>query len=178
MAGVCVEPTSTLEPLATALACAHFEGRLPAVQPVRILVADDHEVVRRGVCALLGQETNFEVVCEAADGVQAVAKAKELQPDLIVLDISMPDMDGFAAARLIRKVSPTSEIVFLSQHDSIEVVRQAFQAGARGYVVKSDIAQELITALHAAIHKKHYLNDRLSEQVKRRGTLAELGINS
>ena len=90
----------------------------------------------------------------------------------------MPGMDGFAAARLIRKVSPGSEIVFLSQHDSIEVVRQAFQAGARGYVVKSDIAQELITALRAAIHKKHYLNDRLSEQVKRRGTLAELGINS
>lgn len=136
---------------------------------IRILVADDHEVVRRGVCTLLGREADFSVVCETADGVQAVAKAKELQPDLIVLDISMPGMDGFEAARSIRKVSPASEIVFLSQHDSVEVVRQSFQAGARGYVVKSDIAQELITALRAAIQKKQYLNERLSEQAKRSG---------
>jgi DNA-binding NarL/FixJ family response regulator len=147
------------------------------LETVRILVADDHEIVRRGVCALLARESDLNVVCETADGIQAVAKAKEHQPDLIVLDISMPGMDGFEAARQIRRISPASEVVFLSQHDSLEVVRQAFLAGARGYVVKSDIAQELLTALRDAMQKKHYLNRRLKEQVKRMGAAAGLGIS-
>lgn len=129
------------------------------------------------MCALLARESDFNVVCDTADGIQAVAKAKEHQPDLIVLDISMPGMDGFETARQIRRFSPASEIVFLSQHDSLEVVRQAFLAGARGYVVKSDIAQELLTALRDAMQKKHYLNRRLKEQVKLMGAAAGLGIS-
>jgi DNA-binding NarL/FixJ family response regulator len=147
------------------------------MRKIQILVVDDHEVVRRGVCALLTAEADFEVVCDAADGVQAVAKAKEHQPDLIVLDVSMPEMGGFEAAIRIRKVSPRSEIIFLSQHDSLEVVRQAFRSGGRGYVVKSEIAKELIMALRAALQKTKYLNARLTELARRAGLTVELGLS-
>ena len=103
------------------------------MQPLRILVVDDHPVVRAQICALLHAESDFSVVCDVADGNQAVTKASELRPDIVVLDITMPEMDGFEAARCIRKVSPSTEILFLSQHDSLETIRQAFRSGGRGY---------------------------------------------
>jgi DNA-binding NarL/FixJ family response regulator len=100
---------------------------------LRILVADDHEIVRRGICALLSREPDFAVVCDAADGLQAVREAERLQPN-IVLDITMPRMIGLEAATRFREVAPSAEIVFLSQHGSLEAVRQAFRHGGRGYV--------------------------------------------
>ena len=126
----------------------------------RILVADDHTVVRGGICALLRAEPDFDVVCDVADGTQAVAKAEELQPDIVVLDITMPGMSGFEAARRIRNIAPTAEILFLSQHDTVETIRQAFQIGGRGYVVKSDAAKELVAAIRSIIQKTRYLNAR------------------
>ena len=111
---------------------------------VRILVVDDHEIVRRSICALLSREPDFEVICDAADGLQAVREAERLQPNVIVLDITMPGMDGLEAARHIRTVAPSTEIVFLSQHNSLESVKQAFRHGGRGYVVKTDAFKELI----------------------------------
>jgi two-component system, NarL family, response regulator NreC len=132
---------------------------------LRILVVDDHEIVRRSICALLSGQPDFEVVCDAADGVQAVKEAERLQPDVVVLDITMPGMGGLEAAPLIRKVAPSAEIVFLSQYDSLQTIQEAFRRGARGYVVKSDAYQDLIPAIRAARKKQRFVNARLATGV-------------
>jgi DNA-binding NarL/FixJ family response regulator len=135
------------------------------MQPLRILVVDDHPIVRTQICTLLRAEADFNVVCDVADGNQAVAKAIELQPDIVVSDITMPGMDGFEAARRIRAAYPSAEILFLSQHDSLETIRQAFRNGGRGYVVKSDAAKELVAAIRAVSKKKQYVNARFVAQL-------------
>ena len=116
---------------------------------MRVLIVDDHEVVRRGVRSLLAQQPGCEVCGEAADGRDAVEKARELLPDVIVMDASMPRLNGLEATRLIKNILPQAEVLMLSQHESKEVMRQAFEAGARGYVVKSSIARDLLQALEA-----------------------------
>jgi len=116
---------------------------------LRILIVDDHPVVRRGLRALLSARPGWEVVDEAADGVEAVDKSAQLSPDVVVLDLSMPRMDGLEACRLIRKNVPASEILVVTQHDSPQMMREAEAAGARGYVVKSNIARDLLKAVEA-----------------------------
>ncbi|HET7440534.1 MAG TPA: response regulator [Terriglobales bacterium] len=116
---------------------------------LRILIADDHEVVRRGLRSLLGARPNWEICGEAVDGRDAVQKARRLKPDVVMLDISMPHLNGLDAARIIRKESPESEILILSQHESSEVVRAALEAGARGYIAKADISRDLLSAVEA-----------------------------
>src|ERR1700680_3936935 len=116
---------------------------------VRILVADDHPVVRHGLRTLLGGHPEWEIVDEAADGFEAVDKADRLKPDVVVLDITMPKMSGLEACRLIRKTVPASEILIVTQHDSPQMMREALEAGARGYVVKSNAARDLLAAVHA-----------------------------
>jgi len=116
---------------------------------LRILVVDDHPVVRRGLKSLLGSHPGWEVVDEAEDGVQAVDKSGRLAPDVIVLDISMPGMSGLEACRIIRKSNPQSEVLIVTQHDSPQMMREAGNAGARGYVVKSNIARDLVRAVQA-----------------------------
>src|SRR6476620_12268266 len=115
--------------------------------PVQILVVDDHRVVRRAICQLLSSDPILNVVCETADGEQAVLKAKELQPDLVLLDISLPGISGIEAARRIRSSSPNSHIIFLSQHDSLQVVESAMRMGGHGYVAKTDAGSELLNAI-------------------------------
>lgn len=117
--------------------------------PVRILIADDHEIVRRGVRSLLKSRSDWSVCGEAVDGVDAVRKAKELKPDVIVLDISMPQLNGLDAARQIRKEVPQSEILILSQHGAAEMERTALSAGARAYVSKTDVSRDLLAAVEA-----------------------------
>lgn len=117
------------------------------MQPLRILIVDDHDVVRRGLRSLLRTRPGWDVCGEAADGREAVEKAKELRPDVIVLDVSMPAMNGLEAARQIRKEVPQSEILILTQHESREMMNEAISAGAKGYVVKSDISRELVNAI-------------------------------
>jgi PAS domain S-box-containing protein len=114
---------------------------------MRILVADDHELVRKGICSVLATEPWVLVCGEAVDGRDAVEKAAALQPNVVVMDISMPNMNGLEATREIKRLLPDTEILILSQHDAPEMVRQAFKAGARGYVVKSAISKDLLVAL-------------------------------
>ncbi len=121
---------------------------------VRILIADDHEVVRRGVRSLLTSRKEWDVCGEAVDGRDAVKKAKELKPDVVVLDISMPHLNGFEAARLIHKEVPQSKILILSQHNVSEMLQTALDAGARGYVSKSEVSRDLLPAVEAIIHNR------------------------
>jgi PAS domain S-box-containing protein len=117
---------------------------------VRILVADDHEVIRRGVRALLAAGKDCEICGEAVDGQDAVEKARQLRPDLIIMDVSMPNLNGLEATRAIRRSLPGTQILILTQHDSQEMMRQALNAGARGFVVKSAVAHDLLNAVEAA----------------------------
>ena len=129
---------------------------------LRILIADDHEVVRRGLRSLLSSRADWEVCGEAVDGREAVQKAKCLKPDLVVLDISMPHLNGLDVTRIIRKESPQSEILILSQHESPEVVRAAREAGARGYVVKADISRDLLSVVEAVSRHRNAFSSNVS----------------
>jgi YesN/AraC family two-component response regulator len=121
---------------------------------LRVLVVDDSEVVRRGICQILQSQADIEIICEAADGADAVRKAREHRPDLVLLDITMPVMSGFEAARRIKQELPSTRILMVSQFDSAHFMREAFVAGASGYVVKSNAASELIPALRK-IYREH-----------------------
>ncbi len=131
---------------------------------MRILVVDDHEVVRRAVCYLLSADANLEVVCQSADGEHAVLRAQELQPDLILMDISLPGISGIEAARQIRAVSPKSQIIFLSQHDSPQMVKDALSVGGHGYVSKIDAGSELREAIRSVSEGKPFVSRRIQAQ--------------
>lgn len=114
---------------------------------MRILIVDDHEVVRRGVRSLLESQSGFELCGEAVDGRDAIQKAAELKPDAIVMDISMPNLNGLEATREIRRILPTVKILILTQHDIREMMKQALNAGASGYVVKNSLTKDLVSTL-------------------------------
>jgi YesN/AraC family two-component response regulator len=120
----------------------------------RVLVADDSEVVRRGICQILRSQADIEVICEASDGADAVRKAREHRPDVVLMDITMPVMNGFDAARYIKNEFFSILILVVSQFDSAPFAREAVAAGASGYVVKSNASTELIPALRK-IHSQH-----------------------
>jgi len=121
------------------------------VMAVRILLVDDHPIVRQGLKTLLEGRTGWEVVGEASDGVEALEKVNALQPDIVVLDVTMPRMNGLEACRLIQQNGKKSglEVLFVTQHDSPQMMREALDAGARGYVVKSNAARDLLEAVEA-----------------------------
>ena len=132
---------------------------------IRVLVVEDHDVVRQEFCRLLREQSDLEVVCEVGDGEKAIRRAGELQPDVVMLDISLPSLDGFTTARHIRSVAPAAQILFVSQHDTIQMVREALRAGGRGYVVKLDAVEDLIPAVRAVSMKKRFISPRLQPYV-------------
>jgi PAS domain S-box-containing protein len=123
---------------------------------------DDHELVRRGVRAVLTSRLDFDICGEAIDGQDGVEKARQLKPDVIVMDISMPNLNGFEATRLIRNAFPEIGVLILSQHESPEIIKQAFSAGALGYVAKSSIADQLERAVEAVGHGKEFVSQALN----------------
>jgi DNA-binding NarL/FixJ family response regulator len=131
------------------------------VKPVRILVADDHEVVRQGVRAVLERQANWVVCGEATTGRDAVAKAIELRPDVVVLDIGMPDLNGFEATHQLRQAVP-AKILILSVHDSDEVVTEVRNRGAHGYVLKADVGRKLIEAIQALLDNREFFSERVN----------------
>jgi DNA-binding NarL/FixJ family response regulator len=116
---------------------------------IRILLVDDHPIVRQGLKTLLEGHSGWVVIGEASDGAEAVEKARNLNPDVMVLDVTMPRMNGLEACRLLRRQTPALEILFVTQHDSPQMMREALEAGARGYVVKSNAARDLLAAVEA-----------------------------
>jgi len=137
---------------------------------VRILVVDDFLPFRSFTVSTLRKRPGFRIVEEAFDGEEAVQKAKELRPDLVVLDIGLPALNGIEAARRIRAVSPDSKILFLTCNNCPDIAREALDAGASAYVVKHDAANELIAAAEAVLQKRRYV----SSQLAGRGVIEEL----
>jgi DNA-binding NarL/FixJ family response regulator len=131
--------------------------------PVRILVADDHQVVRTGLRALLESKSGWQVCAEAANGREAVEKAAQLKPDVAVLDIGMPLLNGVEATRQIRKLSPKTEVLILTMHDSELLVQEVLGAGAHGYILKDDADRNLVAAVDALRRHQPYLSSRVSE---------------
>ena len=124
---------------------------------VRVLVVEDFLAFRRFVCSTLGKRRDLQVICEVSDGLEAVEKAEELKPDLILMDIGLPTLNGIEAARRIRKVSPESKIIFVSQESAPDVVQEALRLGAWGYVVKTRAGTELLTAVESVISEKQFV---------------------
>ena len=128
--------------------------------PVRILIADDHDFVREGVRAVLEAEPGWIVCGEARSGREAVARAAELRPDVVVLDLSMPELNGLEATRQIRSVLP-AKILILSVHDSDQVVTEVLDAGADGYVLKTDAGRKLVEAIRALLQDQQFFAERV-----------------
>ena len=135
------------------------------MKKLRILIADDHELVRRGIRGLLHAHNNWKIVGEVKNGREAVEKAGKLKPDVIILDVGMPNLDGLEAARQIREAVPKTEILVLTMHESNQMVRRVLEAGAHGYVLKSDLAGHLLKAVKTVSKGKVYLTPKVSEIV-------------
>jgi len=132
---------------------------------LRILIADDHEVVRRGLRTVLEAEAGWQVVAEVQDGREAVQETLRIKPDVAILDLAMPRLNGLEALRQIAKASPQTKVLILTMHDSDELVRAALDAGARGYVTKSSVARDLTTAVEALRQNKTFFTPRVDQMI-------------
>lgn len=132
---------------------------------LRILLADDHEVVRRGLCTLLEEHEGWEICGQASDGHQAVAMAKELDPDVVILDIGMPNLNGLSATRQLIQHNPDQKVIILTITDADEMIREALDAGARGFVLKSDAGRDLVLAVEAMQKNRTFFTSRVNDLV-------------
>jgi DNA-binding NarL/FixJ family response regulator len=135
------------------------------MKPLRILIADDHDLMRRGVKTLLQSRAGWEVCGEAKTGREAVERTEDLNPDIVILDIGMPDLNGVEAARRIRKVSAGTEILILSMHYSEQLIREIVDAGVRGYIVKSDSDRDLLIAVETLAKHKPFFTPHATEVI-------------
>ena len=132
---------------------------------IRVLLADDHTIVRQGLRALLDSQEDIEVVGEAEDGRQAFEKTKELIPDIVVIDITMPNLNGIEATRQIKKLSPEIKVLVLTVHDNEEYIHQILQAGASGYLLKESAVTDLVSAINAVKKGGIFLSPAISKVV-------------
>ena len=132
---------------------------------IRVLIADDHELVRKGIRSIVSEQPEWSVVAEATTGREAVEQSKSSKPDVAVLDISMPELNGLEAARQMLKNDPTCKILILTMHESDEMVREVIAAGVRGFVLKSDANKDLIAAIEAVFRNKTYFTTRVAQMV-------------
>src|ERR1700680_3359914 len=132
---------------------------------LRILVADDHALMRSGIRTLLESKPGWKVVSEAATGRQAIEQAIKLEPDVAIVDIELPDLDGLEAIRQIREATPNTQVLTLTMHDSGQMIRRALQAGARGYVTKADLPTQLVKAVMRVAEGEVFLTSAASETV-------------
>jgi DNA-binding NarL/FixJ family response regulator len=139
----------------------------------RLLIADDHALVREGMRAMLASEPNLEVVGEAENGREALELCRELRPDLILMDVRMPEMDGMAATRVIKGEYPSTSVLIVTTHESPEYLMDAIRAGAAGYVLKDSTKQQLLNAVHRVINGESPLNQELAMQLLQRLTVEE-----
>jgi DNA-binding NarL/FixJ family response regulator len=135
---------------------------------VSILIADDYGIVRRGLRALLSNQADWRIVGEAANGREAVAQAAKLRPDIVLLDVLMPQLNGLDAARLILKAVPETRVLILSDSHTDEMIEKAFRAGVRGYVLKSDAEADLVTAINALMNGRTFFTSAASERLLER----------
>jgi DNA-binding NarL/FixJ family response regulator len=133
------------------------------MRPVHILLADDHEVVRKGLRALLETQPGWKVIAEATDGREAVEKAQSMHPDVAIVDIGMPSLNGLEATRQIVKKAPRTRVLVLTMHDTNPLIQQVVKAGARGYVLKSDVASDLVSAVEALTHDQTFFTSKVSQ---------------
>jgi DNA-binding NarL/FixJ family response regulator len=132
---------------------------------LRLLLADDHEIVRQGLRSMLQGQRDCEVVGEAVDGRQAVAMTKELNPDVVILDIGMPALNGLEATRHILKMRPQTKVLILTMHESDSMIREVLDAGARGYILKTDAGRDLVTAVDSLRRNKTFFTSRVSQMI-------------
>ena len=135
------------------------------MKSLRILLADDHELLRQGLRTLIEGQSDWQVCGEASTGREAVAKARELKPDIVVMDFTMPELNGMEATRQIRAALTRTQVLILTMHESEELVREVLAAGARGYVLKSDAGRVLVDALKALADQKPYFTSKISALV-------------
>src|ERR1700719_640189 len=133
------------------------------MHPLRILIADDHEVVREGMRAVIEHEPGWEVCGTAMTGQEAVDTAKKLKPEVVVLDMTMPELDGLDVLREIKRALPNTEVVIFSAHHSEEVIEQLFDAGAKSYIRKSDCGQHLISAIKSLVEHRPFFTSEISQ---------------
>jgi len=130
---------------------------------LRVLVVEDHEPFRRFICSTLAKRSDLKIVGEVPDGLEAVLKAQQLRPDLILMDVGLPTLNGIEAARRISALSPNSKILFVSQQSSTDLVQEAFRVGALGYVIKSEAGQDLLAAVESICQSRRFVSAGLAE---------------